>query len=535
MKTPRPLLGVLGCLCLFATVLPAQVPQIISYQGRFAVGTTNFHGTGAFKFALVNSDGNTTYWSNDGASAAGSEPTVAVALTVVKGLYSVLLGDTTLANMTAIPNSVFANSDVRLRVWFDDGTNGSQLLTPDQRIAAVGYAMFAGNVPDGAITSAKIATGAVGSAQIAAGAVGNVQLGAGAVQSAHIAAGAVTTTQIAPGTIGFTSLAKPPQAGTISGASLSFDFGQADFAVTFPQAYPAFPVVTLSLAAGSGVLLRDATAQVMAANATQFTGRLFNAFASGSRAVDGFVGDVGQYTALGVVNGNPAISFYDVSNGDLKYTRASDPNGTAWTVSITVDSTGNVGQSTSLAVVNGNPAISSYDATNRNLKYVRANDADGTSWGAPLTLASAGDVGRDASLAVVNGNPAIGYLDATNNVAKYIRATNPEGATWGTPVTVDGVGGLYTSLSVVNGRPALSYLGGSGTLKYARATDANGMAWSLPVTLDSTGSVGSFTALAVIGGSPAISYYDSTKGDLKFIRQATPPSNFVINWIAIPP
>ena len=63
-----------------------------------------------------------------------------------------LLGDTSLANMTAIPNAVFNNTDVRLRVWFNDGTNGSQLLTPDQRIAAVGYAMMAGNVPDGAIT-----------------------------------------------------------------------------------------------------------------------------------------------------------------------------------------------------------------------------------------------------------------------------------------------------------------------------------------------------------------------------------------------
>ena len=66
-----------------------------------------------------------TYWSNDGTSAAGSEPTNAVPLTVSKGLYSVLLGDTALANMTAIPNSVFNNADVRLRVWFNDGPHGS--------------------------------------------------------------------------------------------------------------------------------------------------------------------------------------------------------------------------------------------------------------------------------------------------------------------------------------------------------------------------------------------------------------------------
>ena len=44
-----------------------------------------------------------------------------------------LLGDATLPNMTIVPAAVFTNPDVRLRVWFNDGTNGSQLLTPDQR------------------------------------------------------------------------------------------------------------------------------------------------------------------------------------------------------------------------------------------------------------------------------------------------------------------------------------------------------------------------------------------------------------------
>jgi hypothetical protein len=109
-------------------------------------------------FALVNGNGTVTYWSNNGSSAAGSQPTAAVSLPVTNGLYSVLLGDATLANMTVIPNSVFNNPDVRLRVWFNDGVAGFQQLTPDQRIAAAGYAMMAATVPDGSISSAKIAS-----------------------------------------------------------------------------------------------------------------------------------------------------------------------------------------------------------------------------------------------------------------------------------------------------------------------------------------------------------------------------------------
>ena len=145
---------------------------------------------GMFKFALVNAAGDETFWSNDGTSSAGGEPSKAVALTVKRGLYSVLLGDATLANMTAMPASVFADRDeVFIRVWFDDGVNGSQQLSPDQRIAAVGYAIMASSVADGAITSTKLADGAVTSEKLADGAVGASQLADGAAAANIAAAG----------------------------------------------------------------------------------------------------------------------------------------------------------------------------------------------------------------------------------------------------------------------------------------------------------------------------------------------------------
>jgi hypothetical protein len=42
-----------------------------------------------------------------------------------------------------------------------------------------------------------------------------------------------------------------------------------------------------------------------------------------------------------------------------------------WNAPVTVDSSGTVGQYNSLAEVNGSPAISYYDATNGDLKFVR--------------------------------------------------------------------------------------------------------------------------------------------------------------------
>ena len=121
----------------------AALPQVLNHQGRVAVQGVNFDGNGQFKFALVNAAGTVSYWSNDGTGSAGSPPAAPVTLAVSKGLYSVQLGDTVLTNMTELPSSALEHEDVRLRIWFNDGSRGFQLITPDQRLAAVPYAIHA--------------------------------------------------------------------------------------------------------------------------------------------------------------------------------------------------------------------------------------------------------------------------------------------------------------------------------------------------------------------------------------------------------
>lgn len=85
----------------------------------------------------------TTYWSNDGTSSQGSEPTAAVSVSVTNGLFTVVLGDTTLANMTAIDTSLFAQLNLQLRIWFNDGVNGFATLNPPQNLTPTPYAIQA--------------------------------------------------------------------------------------------------------------------------------------------------------------------------------------------------------------------------------------------------------------------------------------------------------------------------------------------------------------------------------------------------------
>ena len=119
-------------------------PPLINYAGQVAVDGEAFTGNGSFKFAIVNDSGTTSYWSNDGTSSAGSEPTASVNVSVSGGLYSVLLGNSAIQGMNAIDPSVFQqHSDAKLRVWFNDGNNGFQQLTPDRPFVSVPYALSA--------------------------------------------------------------------------------------------------------------------------------------------------------------------------------------------------------------------------------------------------------------------------------------------------------------------------------------------------------------------------------------------------------
>ncbi len=139
----------------------AQVPALLSYQGRVLVNGTNYTGSGLFKFALVSADGVQKYWLNAPDTNGDGQPDTNVAVGVSGGLFTVQLGDTSLANMAALPVSVFTNLGVYVRIWFAAGSGGFQQLAPDQRITSVGYALLAGNVPDGAITPTKLAANTV--------------------------------------------------------------------------------------------------------------------------------------------------------------------------------------------------------------------------------------------------------------------------------------------------------------------------------------------------------------------------------------
>lgn len=136
--------GLAGVGPLANPSLQSGAPTVVSYQGQVTVGGSAYNGTGYFKFAVVNTSGDSTYWSNDGTSTDGGEPTNGCPLPVSNGFFNVLLGDLSLTNMNeALSASVFSGTGRYMRVWFSSDNINFQLLIPDRRIAAVPFALQA--------------------------------------------------------------------------------------------------------------------------------------------------------------------------------------------------------------------------------------------------------------------------------------------------------------------------------------------------------------------------------------------------------
>ncbi len=160
MKTKQ-LVGraVLLALVLIVTVLRAQIPNLINYQGR----VTNPAGapvtnTLSMVFAIYSTaTGGTALWQETQTN-----------VTVTNGVFNVLLGSNTTPG--GIPSNVFNNSVLFLGIKI--GTDAE--MTPRFRLTSVAYAIRAteaDGVADGSIQAADLANATVTAAKIASGQV----------------------------------------------------------------------------------------------------------------------------------------------------------------------------------------------------------------------------------------------------------------------------------------------------------------------------------------------------------------------------
>jgi len=150
-------------------------------------------------------------------------------------------------------------------------------------------------------------------------------------------------------------------------------------------------------------------------------------------------GDVGQYNSITIgTDGYPVISYYDATLGNLKVAKCGNATCSVRNTITTIDSGGDVGQYTSIAIgADGFPVISFYDVTNANLKVAKCGNAACSSGNSIAIVDSTGDVGKYNSIAIgTDGFPVIAYKDATNNITLKAAKCGNAACTAGNTFTV---------------------------------------------------------------------------------------------------
>jgi len=360
----------------------------------------------------------TTYWSNDGTSVAGSEPSASVSVGVTNGLFTVALGDTTLPNMAAISAGLFSQPDLQLQIWFNDGVNGFAGLSPAQNLTPAPYAVFAWGTSN--------LLGTLPAAQLS-GTVANSTLPTNAVFS-----GAVTAAAFSGSGTNLTSL----NAGSLTGGPVPLSCLSG---ITSNQLDATTWQLATNLNGGNAALASNVVSGIMITNAFITN----SCFAGNGGGLTGLAAS--QLVSIGNSNlsaagnffvgaaGNPAMSGYN-NTGIGVHALAANTNGldnmAGGLNALAANTSGNNNTANGTYALEANLSGNNNTASGFNALYANLSGGYNTASGGYALYSNTNGVNNTANGAYAlqgntsgSGNTAVGYnalygsISGSNNIA----------------------------------------------------------------------------------------------------------------------
>jgi hypothetical protein len=235
---------------------------------------------------------------------------------------------------------------------------------------------------------------------------------------------------------------------------------------------------------------------------------------------------VGEYCSLTDIAGQPAVAYYNQTDGTLWYAYyTSAPAG--WHPSL-VDGASVVGKYCSLlALANGCPAIAYQDQTNQKIKIASATKTtpDGPGDWVVYTACNDQVSPTEFDTHLVNGTMAVVFNRLATNELWYMRTYEdfPDDITdWVWHAVTGAEQQALPSLDWVDGVPAIAYYDAVNMdlrYCYGKSFEPHNSSGWVKMAVDSNDAVGISPQLYAMDGQlPVIAYFDWTNGDLKFAQ-----------------
>ena len=236
-------------------------------------------------------------------------------------------------------------------------------------------------------------------------------------------------------------------------------------------------------------------------------------------------GDVGRGTSIAIgADGLPVISYGDVSNLDLKVVKCGNHSCSSGNTITTVDGAlASLGLENSIAIgTDGLPIISYYDITNTDLKVAKCGNAACSS-GNTLTTVDTSDSRYNRIAIAGDGLPVISY--SVGSTLRMMKCGNISCSAGNTTTDVDttAASGARTFIAVgTDGLPILAYQDTANDFSVAKCNNATCSANTQTVIEAGDSSLlGQFPKIAIgVDSLPIVAYGGNSSGVLRVVTCA---------------